>query len=361
MTLRVLHATGEKNWRGGEIQILLLIKYCQAIDPGIEHVLCCRPGSAVDLRAREQQIPVANLAFSNGIDVMSAWGLQRLCQREKIDIIHCHSPNAHGIAILSETLGNRARIIATKRTVFPVKSNWLSKQKYRKTDLVIGISPEAEASVQDSVHTMTEVIPSIYDPQEYRPVNFSEVLADIPQSHVIGYVAAISHEKDPQTFIDVAQVLSERRPDAAFVWIGDGPLREELTTTIAKRGLENHVFLAGHQDNVLDWISALDIFFFPSKSEGLGSSVLQAFHCRVPVVTSDAGGLKSLITHGVNGLQAPIGDTTTFVEHLKNLLDNSAYSEWLTENGTKTLQSFAPDRVVPRVISAYRRLASLTK
>lgn len=59
-----------------------------------------------------------------------------------------------------------------------------------------------------------------------------------------------------------------------------------------------------------------------SKSEGLGSAILDAFFYRIPVVATEAGGIPELVVHGKTGLLAPVGNSRAIAAHLLQMLDD---------------------------------------
>jgi glycosyltransferase involved in cell wall biosynthesis len=91
-------------------------------------------------------------------------------------------------------------------------------------------------------------------------------------------------------------------PDARFVILGEGELRESLEKHVKELGLERHVFLPGFQTDVLALQKSFDIFAMSSVTEGLGSSMLDALACGTAVVGTRAGGIPEAIDHERTGL-----------------------------------------------------------
>jgi glycosyltransferase involved in cell wall biosynthesis len=81
-------------------------------------------------------------------------------------------------------------------------------------------------------------------------------------------------------------------------------LRQELQERIQALGLQDVVKLAGARADVAELLSVMDLFVFPSISEGLGIAVLEAMAARVPVVASNIRPLSEMITHGETGMLA---------------------------------------------------------
>jgi len=84
-------------------------------------------------------------------------------------------------------------------------------------------------------------------------------------------------------------------PDLHWVIAGDGKLRESLVAEVQRLGLRDRVHLIGHVDHVEPLIAAADVFVLSSKSEGLGSVVLNALALGRPVVATAAGGIPEIL------------------------------------------------------------------
>src|SRR6185369_88190 len=113
---------------------------------------------------------------------------------------------------------------------------------------------------------------------------------------------------DPLTLLKGIQKLSQRRSDFNFLHFGAGELEEEVAQRIKELHLQHRYFLMGFAHKVEDFYSLFDVFVMTSKQEGLGSSVLDAFIRKVPVVSTNAGGLKDLLAND-RGIACEVGDS----------------------------------------------------
>jgi glycosyltransferase involved in cell wall biosynthesis len=108
--------------------------------------------------------------------------------------------------------------------------------------------------------------------------------------------------------------------DVLFLWIGGGPLEEELRARVSAAGLPDHVRFAGHRDDVPDVIAAADVFLLASMVEGLPLVVLEAMAAGRPVVGTRVPGTSEVVEDGVTGRLVEPGG-----------LDGSGESEALAE------------------------------
>src|SRR5690606_28856874 len=127
-------------------------------------------------------------------------------------------------------------------------------------------------------------------------------------SKVVINTSALAEHKDFPTFIKTAKALTSKYSDLYFVIYGDGPLKEEIKNLIEAEKLEKKVILAGFQKNLETVIGSADLFLITSKDEGLGTSILDAFSAKLPVVATRAGGIPEIVIHEKTGSTSSIGD-----------------------------------------------------
>ncbi len=139
---------------------------------------------------------------------------------------------------------------------------------------------------------------------------------------LIGNTSALAPHKDHFTFIRTAALLIEKHTAMRFVIIGDGPMRNEVQSEIDRNGLADIIFLAGFRTNVPELLPGLDIFLMTSKTEGLGTSILDAFAAGIPVVSTRAGGIPELVEDGLTGLLADVGDHESLAQAVERLLND---------------------------------------
>ena len=127
---------------------------------------------------------------------------------------------------------------------------------------------------------------------------------------VVGNVAALVPHKGQRYLVEAARHVVQQLPDARFVILGEGDLREHLDKLVKERHLQKHVLLPGFRTDVLGCIKGFDLFAMSSVTEGLGTSLLDAMACARPIVATTAGGIPEIVEDNVNGLLVPPRDQT---------------------------------------------------
>lgn len=361
-SLTILHLSSEKVWRGGEQQIAYLID--ELSKRGIRSIVAARRGSAFEQYCVKQNIVCYPLAFSNAIDLKTAWQIRDICKNENVDIVHMHSSKSHSVAIWSTLFGNKTPLILSRRVNFKVSQSPLTKWKYNHPSIrkVICVSNIINRSMKEFLSTPEKVVTihSGIDINKFNLAPSENILRKEfklnSASPIIGSVAALDSSKDHFTFIDAVQLTKSRFPNIVGVIVGDGPLRHELTQYVAIKGLQENVILTGYRTDVVNLIPAFDIFMMTSREEGLGTSVLDAFAAGVPVVATRAGGIPEMVISGETGFLSGIGDAVDISCHLINLLTQPELKRKIIANATIKLNEFSKEKMASETLSVYRQV-----
>jgi glycosyltransferase involved in cell wall biosynthesis len=141
-----------------------------------------------------------------------------------------------------------------------------------------------------------------------------------PGAPVVGTVARLAAQKGPEFFLDAVAIIAERVPEAQFVWVGDGPLRESLAARAGLRGLPIRFVGLVPPERVPAYLGAMDVVLMTSLWEGLPRVAVQASLCARPVVAFDAPGVREVLVDGVSGRVATRGDARAMAEMACGLL-----------------------------------------
>src|SRR5665213_461852 len=104
--------------------------------------------------------------------------------------------------------------------------------------------------------------------------------------------------------------------------VGDGGERSYCEELARELGIGDDVRFLGKQDAIEQILSVSDLFLMPSESESFGLAALEAMACKVPVVSSNAGGLPELNIDGVTGFLKDVGDVDGMAERAIYILED---------------------------------------
>ncbi len=317
----ILELNFEKSWRGGERQTLYNILGFR--DVGLEVHLLCRTETPLHHAAIQNNIPVH--AFQNIFGAL----FFLLFRARRFGVLHAQTSHILTYCVFTRPF-HRAKIIFTRRVDF-VPKGFFTRLKYRLTQHLVGISRAVQRIMESFAQRPVTVISDAAVVRTLDKTRTQKWLADIPEgAKIIGTTAAFVPHKDPLTMVAAIAELAKMRQDFVFLHFGDGPLLPDVQAQIALHKLEAHYRLKGFQKDVEDVFSVLDVFAMSSNEEGLGSSVLDAFLYRVPVVATNAGGLVDLLEEG-RGVLCEKNNPVSLANGLNTLLNDTAFQQKTTE------------------------------
>jgi glycogen synthase len=185
-----------------------------------------------------------------------------------------------------------------------------------------------------------------------------------PDECLITYVGRLDLEKGIDTLINAFALLKRSRPDARLVIAGRGVLRETIQEHVKKLDLERDVMLCGYLEGQVlrSFYRVSDIHVCPSHYEPFGLVALEAMAAGTPVVVSDTGGLRDIVTSDAVGRTFPPTDTRALAETLDELAGNLALRRRLGQSGKKhVLQAFTWAHLARKAVNLYQRAIDARK
>jgi glycosyltransferase involved in cell wall biosynthesis len=144
---------------------------------------------------------------------------------------------------------------------------------------------------------------------------------------LLGIVARLVPIKAHEVFLAAAARILERVPEAQFIVAGDGERRAALEAMAAVPPLTGHVHFLGWRADMPALYAGLDLVLLTSDNEGMPSSIIEAMAAGKPVVATDVGGVRSLVSDGETGYLVPSRDADALAEACLRLLGDPAARE----------------------------------
>ncbi|MCC6794159.1 MAG: glycosyltransferase [Candidatus Hydrogenedentes bacterium] len=360
--MNILHIDEQTGWRGGEQQASYLIR--GLAERGHRCFVAGKPGSEYltrDHGARDLvRIPVP---CRGELDLATAYRLSRAVREHNIDILHAHSSHAVIYAVLAKKFAGRGKVVASRRVDFPPNKNAFSRWKYNQPDRIVAISDCIARVLRDfgiPEHKLRTVHSGI-DLKRFdvTPLPRSEI--GIPEGvPLAGNVAALVGHKDHATLLDAVPAILRDVPEFRLVIAGEGPLRQQIEAQIERLEIGKSVKLLGQRSDVPRLLRALDLFVMSSSEEGLGTSVLDAMACGVPVVATDAGGIPEMVRDGETGFLVPLKNPSALANAVVRAMQNENLRNGLAQNATVLVnEEFTADSMVRENVGVYEELLSI--
>jgi glycosyltransferase involved in cell wall biosynthesis len=348
--LRIAEVIGQLTIGGAELQ---LAELAHRLDrTRFEPVVYCLAGSggpAVERLAADGV--VVRLVGAKG--PARARRLRERLQADGIALVHSWLFLANSYAWAARLLGTRAPLVTSARNC--KSQGWAhhlaNMAAFRASAGIVVNSEQVRAYVVRRYRAdprRITVIRNGVDTARFRPAD--RVATEPPTILTAGRLVA---QKNPLLFVAAATALRRRVPEARFRMIGDGPLRPVVLEAVRAAGLEGAFDLPGERSDLEDCYRRAAVFWLTSDWEGLPNVVLEALASGLPVVATDVGGVRELVTSGREGFVVAPGDANAFVEASVRLLEDGEMRATLSSTARRRALEFSFEEMVRGTESVY--------
>ncbi|GBL35042.1 N-acetyl-alpha-D-glucosaminyl L-malate synthase [Filimonas sp.] len=289
---------------------------------------------------------------------------------EGLDLLHVHYaiPHASSAYLANQILRKKGKNIPYITTLHGTDITLVGKDKMyesvvtfsiNESDAITAVSENLKAETLSSFDIKKEihVITNFVDIKRFSQSNkdhFRKMLA--PNGEKI--LAHVSNFRKVKRVEDVIYTFEKVRSEipCKLLMIGDGPERQTMEQLCRELGTCEDIRFLGKQDKLEEILSITDLFMLPSAYESFGLAALEAMACRVPVISSNAGGIPEINIHGVTGYLTDVGDIELMAKYSLDLLKDEAKLEQFKENALNQAQKFHINNIIPLYEALYERV-----
>jgi len=354
--VKILLVDLDTEWRGGQNQALLMLEGLNARKYFAE--LVSPAGSELGQRAMARGIAV-HMVSEHFSRISAARRISELTKSGEFSIVHANEAHAVTSAWLAR-VHRRVPVVISRRVGYPIRSSALALSRYQAAARILPISnwvAERVASSGIIAEKMTVVyegveIPRLPSPEVRREARAIWGISD--ESPLLGCVGVLLPDKGQDLLIRVLADLHEEFPKAKLLLVGDGPDRPKLEQLAAKLKISDAVIFAGFVNAMEPVYAALDVFLFPSRFEGLGTSLLAAMSYGIPSVAFHTCAFPEIIEHGKSGLLAEVGNQTSLRNSAATLLRNPPIAKQIGQSARARIEAkFSTQKMVDEMIRVY--------
>lgn len=363
-----MHVSTAASWRGGEQQVAYLVRALGEL--GTEQVVFCVRNAPLALHCFANGIKTIEFKKTGSLNLKAANMLATFCSTHSHTIVHCHDSHAHTLAFLAAWFfQNHSPIIVHRRVDFPVSRNVFSRMKYNHSRIkkLICVSDAIRQMLVPALKSPEKavVIHSGIDTGRFRNVerrnNLKKEFGFSDKHILIGNIAALAPHKDYNTFLRTAEILARNNSGYRFVIVGEGSERKNIENEINSRNLTDKVVLAGFRKNIPELIKELDVLLLTSKTEGLGTSILDAFAGGLPVVATRTGGIPEIVEHMVNGLLAEVGNAQELADMTTLVINDRLLRESIIKKAAAIALGFDYRITASKTLELYQQISPTYK
>jgi glycosyltransferase involved in cell wall biosynthesis len=317
-------------------------------------------------------LPGLQREISPLVDIAAVARLVRLIQRIRPHVLHTHTAKAGAVGRAAAMLAGPARPAVVVHTFHghvlrgyfgAARSEAfrrLERTLARHSDALIAVSPEvrddlvrlgvAPASKIVVIRLGLDLAGRVSAPPGARDALRAEL--GVPGDRfLVGWLGRMTEIKRVDVLMRALARIGDEGVEVLLV--GDGPLRSEMEILAGEIGVRDRVHFAGFRTDVASVYAAVDAVALTSANEGTPVTVIEALAAGRPVVSTDVGGVRDVVTEGRSGYLVPQGDADGLVDRLRRLAADPELRNAMGEAGRAIV---VPRYSVPRLVSDVDRL-----
>jgi len=286
---------------------------------------------------------------------------------EKLDILHVHYAIPHAsaafmakqilltygiyIPVVTTLHGTDITLVGKDRTYKPVVTFSINK-----SDGVTAVSENLKKDTFEffDIENDIKVIPNFIDLTRFslKPKDhFKKAIAPNGEKILI-HTSNFRKVKRTEDVVKIFAKIRKQIP-SKLLMVGDGGERSACEQLCRDLGVSEDTRFLGKQDAIEEILSVSDLFLMPSQSESFGLAALEAMACKVPVISSNAGGLPELNLEGITGFLREPGDIDGMAERSIYILEDDARLATFKENALARAKEFELSKILPLYESYY--------
>ena len=290
---------------------------------------------------------------------------------EKLDLLHVHYaiPHASAAYMAQHILQSEGINIPFITTLHGTDITLVGKDKsfapvitfaINESNIVTAVSESLKQDTLDHFNVKREikVVPNFICFSDYE--NLGDI-ASIKKSFapnnekILIHVSNFRKVKRVQDVFKVFIKVNEKIP-AKLLLVGDGPERYQLEEFCRNQGVCDKVHFLGKLKDTERILSASDLFLLTSESESFGLAALEAMAAKVPVISSNTGGIPEVNKHGFSGYLSNVGDIDDMAKNALKILSDDAVLKQFKQNAYQQAKQFDIEKILPQYEAIYKEL-----
>lgn len=370
--VKVCHVAMGDLWAGAEVQLLALMTYLVRSVEFEWTVILFNEGKLAE-ELRKLPLSVSVISEANHTSITIASRLVKIFRHIRPDIVHTHK---YKDSIIGATVAWYVGVPHTVRVVHGMPEPFSGLRNLRMLlytmvdrfvsrwliDKLVAVSSDIEKQLIETygaehvvrIHNgidLEAVQTGTSRPQKRKEWRVDDLVT------LIGTVGRLVPVKGHVVLLEALRIIRGSNRNVMLLVVGDGPLRAQLQSEVARLGLEESVIFAGHHSPAYDFINMMDVFVLPSLHEGIPMVLLEALALRRPVVATRVGGIPEVITHGETGLLADPADAVSLAKYIQQLIVDQSMGARIGEAGrTRVEEEFNARIMAKQTLGLYEKV-----
>ena len=369
--MKVLHLISGGDTGGAKTHVINLL---QELNKRIDVKIICFMKAEFYYEAKEKGINIQVYEQKKRYDLSIIKRLLEEIRKEGYDLIHCHGARANFITyVLKKFYDIPAVTTIHSDYKLDFKGNFYKNLIYKNLnyfslkgiDYYIGVSESFREMLIDRKFDPDRVM-TVYNGINIQEVEAAKINENFLEEHGIitdentlkvGILARLYPVKGVDVFIKAAHKVLQERQDVEFFIAGDGDERENLLKLSRELGVDDKVHLLGYIRNPYSFINQIDINTNTSYSESFPYVILEGGVFKKPIVASNVGGIKDIVTDGETGFMFEPGDIDSLAKHILTLTEDEELRKTLGNNlYNKISKHYSSEKMADKQILIYQQI-----
>jgi N-acetyl-alpha-D-glucosaminyl L-malate synthase BshA len=279
-----------------------------------------------------------------------------------IDVLHVHYaiPHAYAGYMAKKMLAEEGINLPMITTLHGTDITLVGNHPFYKPAVTFSINKsDYVTSVSESLKDATYRLFDIKKEIQVIP-NFIEINKEVKEIKTLcqralmaaadeKIITHISNFRKVKRIDDVVKIFFEIQKEipSKLMMVGEGPEKEMAETLCADLGILDKVIFFGNSNEIEQILRLTDLFLLPSETESFGLAALEAMACRVPIISSNSGGLPEVNINGVTGYLSNVGNIKEMSKNAISILSDEVKLKQFKENALKVATNFDIQKILP--------------
>lgn len=336
------------------------------------------PGGIFEKKLTEVGIKINPVHMTNRYNLGTISRLKKIIKTKEVQIVHSQGGRADFFARIAARISNVPIIISSmamlvegydvsilRKGLYVSIDRWTERWVNKFTVL----SEAMRRSLIERHKIPPENIVKIYNGieiEEYNPdlkelrnkkLESKRTLGlknDVP---VIGAIGRLVWQKGFEYLIRAAPEILKKCPEARFLIVGEGPLKNKLILTGEKLNVADRIIFTGFRSDIKEILASIDVLAMPSLLEGLPMVLLEAMAMAKPIVATRIDGVIEVLENSKTGLLVPAKNSHALAEAIVGILNDKAKANFFGQNAREAAkEKFSVKKMVEQIELAYEKL-----
>ena len=293
--------------------------------------------------------------------------LYDVISKYEIDVLHVHYaiPHAYAAYMAKKILNENGYEIPIVTTLHGTDITLVGNHPFykpavtfsiNKSDIVTCVSKSLMEDTRQffGIEREIKVIPNFIDIDKYSALHNTcekNVIAQGDEKIIVH----ISNFRPLKRIIDVIKIFEKinSKINSKLIMVGDGPEKKKAKDYLRKNNLKNRVIFVGKTNEVDQILCSSDLFLLPSEKESFGLAALEAMALKVPVVSTNTGGLPELNINGNSGYTSDIGDIDSMALNAIKILSDKSLKKKYRSQAFENAKKYDIKKIIPLYEKVY--------